>query len=78
MSERPNRHQRRPSQSISPISLQDLADISMITTNPPTSSVSSQPPRKQIPPPSPATPPTNLINYDQHASKDHNGKASSN
>ncbi|CAN8237488.1 unnamed protein product [Cochlearia groenlandica] len=71
MSERPNRHQRRPSQSILPISLEDLSDISL-TANPP-SSTPSQPPRHQIPPPSPAAPPTN--HNDDNGSK---GNASSN
>ncbi|EOA21910.1 hypothetical protein CARUB_v10002393mg [Capsella rubella] len=69
MSERPSRHQRRPSQSF-PISLDDLSDISL-AANPP-SSVPTQPPRHQIPPPSPAAPPANNV------SQDPKGTASSN
>ncbi|ESQ40166.1 hypothetical protein EUTSA_v10015864mg [Eutrema salsugineum] len=75
MSERPSRHKRRPSQSVFPISLDDLSDISL-TANPPTS-IPSQPPRHQIPPPSPAAPPANRSNInDDNASKE--GNASSN
>ncbi|VVB12961.1 unnamed protein product [Arabis nemorensis] len=76
MSERPSRHQRRPSQSV-PISLEDLSDDISLTTNPPTS-ITSQPPRHQIPPPSPAAPPANRSNNEDNASKDHKGNASSN
>ncbi|CAN6838160.1 unnamed protein product, partial [Brassica oleracea] len=74
MSERPNRHQRRLSQSVLPISLDDLSDISL-TANPP-SSIPSQPPRHQIPPPSPAAPPTNRGNNDDNASKEGNASSS--
>ncbi|CAE6085600.1 unnamed protein product [Arabidopsis arenosa] len=76
MSERPSRHQRRPSQSVFPISLDDLSDISL-AANPP-SSVPTNPPRHQIPPPSPAAPPVNRSNNDDNVSKDHKGNASSN
>ncbi|KAL0752594.1 hypothetical protein Bca101_034597 [Brassica carinata] len=74
MSERPSRHQRRPSQTVFPISLEDLSDISL-TANPP-SSIPSQPPRHQIPPPSPAAPPANRHSKDGNDSKE--GNASSN
>ncbi|XP_018468494.2 uncharacterized protein LOC108840165 [Raphanus sativus] len=74
MSEKPNRHQRRLSQSVLPISLEDLSDISL-TANPP-SSIPSQPPRHQIPPPSPAAPPTNRRNNDDNASKEGNASSS--
>ncbi|KAL0728726.1 hypothetical protein Bca4012_024819 [Brassica carinata] len=74
MSERPNRHQRRHSQSVLPISLEDLSDISL-TANPP-SSIPSQPPRHQIPPPSRAAPPANRGNNDDNASKEGNASSS--
>ncbi|XP_019097636.1 PREDICTED: uncharacterized protein LOC109131301 [Camelina sativa] len=74
MSERPSRHQRRPSQSF-PISLDDLSDISLAVAASPPSSVPAQPPRHQIPPPSPAAPPAN---HSDNGSKDHKGNASSN
>ncbi|CAH8371146.1 unnamed protein product [Eruca vesicaria subsp. sativa] len=73
MSERPNRHQRRHSQSVLPISLEDL-DIS-ITANPP-SSIHSQPPRHQIPLPSPTAPPANRGNDNDKASKEGNASSS--
>ncbi|CAA7021205.1 unnamed protein product [Microthlaspi erraticum] len=76
MSERPSRHQRRPSQSVFPISLEDLSDISL-TANPP-SSIPSQPPRHQIPPPSPAGTPADRSSNDDNANKDHKGNASAN
>ncbi|KAJ0244054.1 hypothetical protein HA466_0200130 [Hirschfeldia incana] len=74
MSERPSRHQRRPSQTVFPISLEDLSDISL-TANPP-SSIPSQPPRHQIPLPSPAATPANRSRNNDNASKE--GNASSN
>ncbi|KFK24713.1 hypothetical protein AALP_AA8G015100 [Arabis alpina] len=78
MSERPSRHQRRPSQSVFPISLEDLSDDISLKANPPTSTP-AQPPRHQIPPPSPANPPANRSNNnDENVSKDHKGNASSN
>ncbi|KAJ0235087.1 hypothetical protein HA466_0267070 [Hirschfeldia incana] len=75
MSERPNRHQRRPSLSVFTISNEDLSDISL-AANPP-SSIPSQLPRHQMPPPTPAAaPPANLDKKDDNASKE--GNASSN
>ncbi|KAG2262387.1 hypothetical protein Bca4012_012949 [Brassica carinata] len=74
MSERPSRHQRRPSQTVFPISLEDLSDISL-TANPP-SSIPSQPPRHQIPLPSPAATPANRNSNNDNASKE--GNATSN
>ncbi|CAH8321916.1 unnamed protein product [Eruca vesicaria subsp. sativa] len=71
MSGKPNRHQRRPSLSVFPISFEDPS-----TANPP-SSIPSQTPRHQIPPPTPAAaPPANGDKKDDNASKE--GKASSN
>ncbi|CAF1696228.1 BnaC03g71280D [Brassica napus] len=75
MSERPSRHQRKPSLSVFPNSLLDLTDIS-VTANPP-STIPSQPPRHQMPPPTPAAaPPANSDKKDDNASKE--GNASSN
>ncbi|KAF8096031.1 hypothetical protein N665_0319s0048 [Sinapis alba] len=74
MSERPNRHQRRHSQSVLPISLEDLSEISL-PANPP-SSIPSQPTRHKIPQPSPAAPPTNRGNNDDNASKEGNASSS--
>ncbi|KAF8118933.1 hypothetical protein N665_0002s0233 [Sinapis alba] len=75
MSERQSRHQRRPSLSVFAVSNEDLSDISL-TANPPSSNP-FQPPRHQIPPPTPAAaPPANLNKKDDNASKE--GNASSN
>ncbi|KAL0709025.1 hypothetical protein Bca4012_016003 [Brassica carinata] len=74
MSERPSRHQRRPTLGVLPVSLEDLSSL---IADPP-SSITSPPPRHQIPPPTPAAaPPANRDKKDDHnASKE--GNASSN
>ncbi|XP_018475118.1 uncharacterized protein LOC108846385 [Raphanus sativus] len=74
MSERPRRHQRKPSLSVFTNSLENLTDISPTATPP--SSIPPQLPRHQIPPPTPAAaPPANLDKKDDNASKEENASS---